>query len=932
MQTLINASSDGLIFMMADTVYEGTLSISNKDGTSGDKYIIRTWHKYSASGHATFSGFKELGTFSDEAGNIWRITDTDLSSDYRFTTWPPGFMAGILMRNMLLINDVPYPVSRFPNTGYRVAESWSTADPATYVYDNQALDNNYDDAVISFTDEEWGIVRAKIDVSGNNLNFQSGTTSYDMGSINDQNSGGDGVKYFLSNHEYFCDANGDHAYDPDNNTLSVYYSGNLNSQTVKYPEGDNGIYIYSSDYWLFEDIAFEGYNRCHIYSSYSNFLTVDSCNFNYMPGYSGIHAIHSDDIIVRQNSLSDGISYGIFLWHCSDPLITENYVNNVGATDQMMADQIDGSTIGIYARECAEDVIITHNYVDSSGFDGIATNTFVGSGTTSILIEGNIVTNVGFVLNDGGAIYNFETQNVGDFPRIIRNNYVDGSYGNAGFSPYSRTWHWGIYLDGGSEHWLVDSNVVIRANAGLNLNGTDQNELANNILFSNNTHISGQPWAGAGIKMQQYGHYGATTDVNVHDNIIIMRDSTAEHGVIWFQGYAASLDNNGTTSNNNKFYNPFLETEHVAGTTVWGDPVTSRTRSSMYSVLGFELNSTWNSPDWTFQDVSGIYRDEFVWIFYNWSETDHVFSLGSATFKDIPSGTNVDTSITVDPYKSKVLFYVSGSLAGVDNPVYPAVYNPGGQPPYPPSGHIGLDTPHEILLASIQRNILIDTKGYNVGGGASEEEPPPLGDNNLLDGLLAYYSFTTNATDDHSTHDGTVNGATQGDPGGGWSGGGAYSFDGGDNINIGDISFSGDSGSISLWCNPDATGYTSRSMIGRWYGYDGLKVLGGNFSAGQDNIFSTDDADYTTGWHHVVLVYNGTDLRLYVDGVLESTESQTGTWGRNGDDWQIGNDGNSTGPWIGYIDEVAISNNSWTPTQVTTLYNSGTVFPYGSFD
>ncbi|MFC1723603.1 NosD domain-containing protein, partial [Nanoarchaeota archaeon] len=83
----------------------------------------------------------------------------------------------------------------------------------------------------------------------------------------------------------------------------------------------------------------------------------------------------------------------------------------------------------------------------------------------------------------------------------------------------------------------------------------------------------------------------------------------------------------------------------------------------------------------------------------------------------------------------------------------------------------------------------------------------------------------------------------------------------------------------------------------------------------------------TTSWHHVVGTYNGTDQKIYLDGVLKDTEP---------DDWVLHASaasliGSSAGVggvpdyfWNGSIDEVMIFNRSLTFEQITALYENNT--------
>ena len=76
-------------------------------------------------------------------------------------------------------------------------------------------------------------------------------------------------------------------------------------------------------------------------------------------------------------------------------------------------------------------------------------------------------------------------------------------------------------------------------------------------------------------------------------------------------------------------------------------------------------------------------------------------------------------------------------------------------------------------------------------------------------------------------------------------------------------------------------------------------------------------------WHHYLGVNDGTNLKIYIDGVLDNsnTNGSNGTLlnanGRIGARW------NNLNLFSGLIDEVAIFNSELSASDITTIYNSG---------
>jgi len=79
-------------------------------------------------------------------------------------------------------------------------------------------------------------------------------------------------------------------------------------------------------------------------------------------------------------------------------------------------------------------------------------------------------------------------------------------------------------------------------------------------------------------------------------------------------------------------------------------------------------------------------------------------------------------------------------------------------------------------------------------------------------------------------------------------------------------------------------------------------------------------------WHHIVGVNDGTNLKIYVDGALEATNTSGGAMDNGSDTFYIARRGGSSGDqghFSGAIDETAIFNTGLSASTVTTIYNSG---------
>jgi len=85
-------------------------------------------------------------------------------------------------------------------------------------------------------------------------------------------------------------------------------------------------------------------------------------------------------------------------------------------------------------------------------------------------------------------------------------------------------------------------------------------------------------------------------------------------------------------------------------------------------------------------------------------------------------------------------------------------------------------------------------------------------------------------------------------------------------------------------------------------------------------------------WIHLIGVYDGTNVFLYVNGTVQPSSGLTGNIGLSANDlWVSGNPAYSGDYMQGQIDEVGIWNRALTQAEVTALYNNGVgnQYPFG---
>ena len=79
-------------------------------------------------------------------------------------------------------------------------------------------------------------------------------------------------------------------------------------------------------------------------------------------------------------------------------------------------------------------------------------------------------------------------------------------------------------------------------------------------------------------------------------------------------------------------------------------------------------------------------------------------------------------------------------------------------------------------------------------------------------------------------------------------------------------------------------------------------------------------------WYNIVGTYDGSNVKIYIDGVLKATTSATGSINNNNELMMLGDAGYGGFSAIlnGNLDEISIYSRGLTQIEVTSIYNSGT--------
>ncbi len=366
---------------------------------------------------------------------------------------------------------------------------------------------------------------------------------------------------------------------------------------------------------------------------------------------------------------------GIQSINCGDVTLTRCTVHNIGMQEGMGGDLANGDYEGVHSLYRDNGATFTMQYcdIDSIGYNGLSVQGLLQS-EGPVMIYRNNAQHTNYQLTDGGIFYvNLDTAGVSTpYTKLIRGNYLGESWGNKAFNTGGQVMSVGMYFDNQTWNYQIDSNTVYKANRSM-----WPNESQRRMKILDNTLVHFEENAGG--SSEQVGSYWATLEgywlggtmapykSELQRNIIV-GDDDLDMGVYWY--YDGPYNDYDCVIDYNTYHNGFTPSNYMAASRMWNVwTETYYTLANWRTFSGFDINSTFNANSWKFSNVTGITADQFVWLFRNRSGSAKVFSLGSAVFKDI-AGATVSGTVSVPKYGSRVLFYSSGSLSGVDNPFY----------------------------------------------------------------------------------------------------------------------------------------------------------------------------------------------------------------------------------------------------------------------
>ncbi|MDP4187536.1 MAG: right-handed parallel beta-helix repeat-containing protein, partial [Bacteroidota bacterium] len=341
--------------------------------------------------------------------------------------------------------------------------------------------------------------------------------------------------YFFDNKFSELDAANEWYYDQSTKRLYFYAPQGKNPsefdvEASVYGQGVTTSYNITNI--IIQDLDFEMHSQSGITLWCSKSIKVLRCNIKNTNIGVNIYCETPWNIVVDNCIIDNCIDKGIATYDPQNSIFSNNIITRTGMAPGLGGSS-DACALGIYIGGNSKNNLVSKNYIDSVGYNGIHC---MGE---SNIVEYNIVKNTLLTLNDGGGLYSWGTFSKNN---IFRYNFVDYVKGDITSCPLNTPFSFGIYLDDNTSAFKLQNNTISRSTSiGIFLHNSTVNEITGNTVYgTEGLHIS-------------YDWDGQDSHQTVKNNVIYNLDENKIPLTI-----ASQLSAMGNESMDNNYYcNPY---------------------------------------------------------------------------------------------------------------------------------------------------------------------------------------------------------------------------------------------------------------------------------------------------------------------------------------------------------------------------------------
>ena len=626
-------AGDVVLFERGSRWYEAKINMNNVHGSEDNPIVFKS---YGTGDLPKITGAKNVsGLFSND-GNEWYVKNIGYSlRDYLRTN------AG------LLINGKFHHIARYPNDG-----SWWTTESTGQT--------SLSDPEQNWSDNEWtgsNVVARCVPYGVEISEITSNTSSsldFETFKYYSLRQSTNPTYYYISNANQGLSENGEWTYR--NGTLRVYYTSDLNQKTVEFPVIDTVFNMTGSSFIVFDGIKFENANAIIMHLYDSDNVTFKNCTIR-VAGNTGIRTKKSTNLVLRNNYLEYFHENGVAMDNGSST-ITDNVFKHISAVwghnNTAGSDKRSGAAITPWYSE-------DYNYIRYNVFDSISQAMNSHSSNQTWYFERNLVRTFGVTRGgDIGALYTGGDWRA-DVPKYVRKNiFINGVQDLSTITGgHSTRYTHMIYWDYSSRGIIVDSNTVDGVSVALYSNCSEFNRFQDNLIVDATRDLDSY-WNSVFYFDASGDNTGCNgiSDNTISRNTIVFGDNNNQKGTIWRTDGDAWFPN--FTFDNNTYQNPFNNTivPHRKVVSFYSSSE-DYSQSDICSSNNWDCNSVWQPLKHTYDNTTGISKDQFVNVFYNASKETRDITL-PARYIDL-EGNFHENYVTLKPYESIVLFYYEKS-------------------------------------------------------------------------------------------------------------------------------------------------------------------------------------------------------------------------------------------------------------------------------
>jgi len=485
---------DSVLFKRGD-IFFGSLKITS----SGNSQLHIVFAAYGTGVKPVISGLQTLSGWTSAGKGIYSSPLIVNSAE-----------------NIVLINNAPYPMGRYPDSGYI-----NYSNPTqTSIVSSQPLPFNFTGATCVIRIAHWVIDRDSITYqSGNTIRFAN-SSPY---------TGINGYGFFVQNSLTTLSQFGEWYHNKTANNMQIYFGSNSPSNYIVQASTVDTLVNVKANYITFSDIKFSGANKVGVSVSSTSYPTFLHCKF--LCCTNGIVAHETSYATITGCKFYKCLNDGIYISGITptNDVVTYDTLLNIGYIPGMGGSGNDSYQAVINYSQSG---VVSHCKIKKSGYTAIR---FDGNGSR---VDSNYIDGFCFVKDDGGGIYTGNGAGKTFSPvRYVRNNIVLNGIGAPGGTS-DHAWNHGIYMDDNSNNVMISRNTIANVtNGGIFFHD------GNGLTLRENTTYN----CGAGFLFQEDIANGVR-NITLRKNLFFVIDSPQLAYNLYY--YGNDLNSVGTMDSN----------------------------------------------------------------------------------------------------------------------------------------------------------------------------------------------------------------------------------------------------------------------------------------------------------------------------------------------------------------------------------------------